>query len=81
MRFLIPALALAVSGCQSTAPTAFLPEPPATFGQPVPAPPIKAGKGAKATLGAYAVALGTANGRLEDDAAFYGDVRRRWSGQ
>lgn len=56
-----------------------LPAAPSDFGQPVPVPRAKVGDNAKAHAAKVTGALTRANRRLENDAAFYGDVRAKFS--
>ena len=56
-----------------------LPVAPADFGLAVQAPRARAGDNAKAFAARTAGALTQANRRLSDDAAFYDDVRAKFS--
>lgn len=56
-----------------------LPVAPVEFGKPVPAPPVKRGESVKTVALKNRAALHHANRRLENDAAFYDDVREQFS--
>ncbi len=56
-----------------------LPEPPTDFGKPVTVPRVVAGMDARVALARRSAALAVANLRLLDDAAFYCDVRQKFS--
>ena len=77
------AMAVLLSACATSSPPPppapvlvrpTLPEPPATFGLPVPAPSVREGMDAREALGRYALALRQANRRLTDARSFYCDV-------
>lgn len=73
------ALPLACGACASTQAVAvkpFLPEPPASFGKPVPVPQAAAGQSARGYAAQAVGALVSANARLVNDAAFYRSLRK-----
>ena len=74
-------LTMTCAACQTSGPPPrpTLPVPPPAFGKPIPAPRASAGDDARAYAARALGALSQANGRLKNDDAFYGDVRREFS--
>jgi hypothetical protein len=71
-------LATTLGGCNSSGGKRHLPAAPELFGRPVPLRTIRTGDGAKAALAAERADHVEANRRLENDGAFYRDVRGRF---
>lgn len=72
---------ISLAGCAGSTPAlerARLPDAPAHFGKPVDLPGAVKGKSLRVFAAENRAALHTANQRLEDDAAFYGDVQREF---
>ncbi|CAN2532511.1 hypothetical+protein [Methylocapsa aurea] len=67
-----------LAGCASSGDKRHLPPAPERFGKPVMVRPINPGDGAKAALAAERADHVEANRRLENDGAFYADVRSRF---
>lgn len=61
-------------------PRPVLPEPPATFGRPVPLPVPRAGQSAKEFAARAIAAARIANDRLEHDRMWYADVQHDFGG-
>jgi len=67
-----------LAGCATSGDKRHLPPPPTAFGKPVPVRPINPGDGAKAALAAERADHVEANRRLENDGAFYADIRKNF---
>ena len=74
-------LTMTLAACQTSGPAVrpSLPVAPADFGRPVKVPDLTKGEDARAGLAETRGALAKANGRLTNDAAFYGDVVKNFS--